>query len=594
MARRTRTTKTAKPKLSIHSLDKVPTHIPGLDDVLHGGLPAGRTSIVSGGPGSGKSVLAMEFLYRGAVAGTPGIFVTFEERAEAVRQNALAMGWDLAALEAEGKFFLLHAHVDPAVVVSGDFDLQGLLSIVEGKAEAMGAQRITVDAIDVLLQLFDDPKRERKELYSLHEWLIDHHMTAVITVKDLQETGRAAHYEFLDFMADCVLRLDNRVAGQIATRRIRVRKYRGSGFGRNEYPFVIVSGGMHIIPITTLELRHQALGAPVSSGHPRFDAILSGGFRRASSVLVTGPAGTGKTTLAATLATAACRRGERVLYISFEESAEALVSTLLSPGIDLRPALKDGTLRISSAMPEAVGAERHLHNTLQAMRQFGPDHVVLDAISSCQRMGSEQAAFEFVVLLINACKERGTTIFLTNQATGLTEEQEISGIGVSSLMDTVVVLRYLHVGGEATRTLLVMKARGTKHSNQIREFRITDNGIDVADVYVGAGGVLTGVARQEQEAREEAERMLKQQEIETKEQELAARRAALDADLARHRAEVTAAEAELEQLKLARRVREDDRVARGSARGKPGDRASAEKPRRRGSATRARAKGGAK
>ena len=442
--------------------------------------------------------------------------MTFEERADAVRENAATMGWDLAPLEAEGKFFLMEAHVDPEVVLSGDFNLKALLAIIEGKAKAMGANRIVVDAMDVLLRLFDDPKRERNELYALHDWLTDRGLTALMTVKVSQDREQAGRYEFLDFMADCVIVLDNRVVDQITTRRIRAVKYRGSAFGRNEYPFVITGDGVRIIPITTKGLHHQALGPRVSSGHPRLDRILSGGYRRASSVLFTGTAGTGKTTLAATFARAACQRGEKVLYLDFEESQDAMVSCMLSPGIDLRPLLKDGTLRFLSAMPEVMGAEEHLVRSLGILEEFEPDHVVVDAISACRRMGSEQAAFEFVMRLVNACKERGTTVILINQATGFTEEQEISGIGISSIMDSVIALRYIDVGGEVNRMLLVMKTRGSKHSNQYREFAITDNGIDIPDVYVGEGGVLTGAARQEQEAKEEIELVGKQQEIKNK------------------------------------------------------------------------------
>jgi circadian clock protein KaiC len=553
------------------ALSKMATDIAGLDEILEGGLPKGRTTLVSGGPGTGKTVLGLEFLYRGAVAGEPGILVAFEERADAVRQNAASLGWDLAPLEQAGQLFLMEARLDPQVVLSGSFDLQGLLAIIGGQATTMGARRIVIDALDVLLRIFDDPARERNQIYALHDWLMDRQMTAILTVKTSPGGEAAPRYEFLDFMADCVIYLDQRVTGQVSTRRLRVIKYRGSGFGRNEYPYVITGEGISLLPISTAGLGHEPLGPKVSSGHPRLDSIMDGGYRRASCALIAGTSGTGKTTLACTFARAACERGEKVLYINFEESEGAMVSAMLSPAIDLRPALQAGTLQVMTAMPEAMGAEEHLVRAFKALEVFQPQHVVVDAISSCKRMGTEQVAFEYVVRLVNACKERGITCILINQAAGFKEEQEISGIGISSLVDTVIFLRYIDVGGEINRMLLVMKSRGSKHSNQYREFLITDQGIDVADVYVGEGGVLTGVARQEQEAREAAERQRRQQMLQQKEAQITRRRAALEAQVAAMQAEIEAAEAELEALQLEEEVAQRSREVRAEMRGEDAD-----------------------
>jgi circadian clock protein KaiC len=566
------TTQTIKKKRKVplaktKDLRKVATCIVGLDDVLNGGLPAGRTTLVSGGPGSGKSILGLEFLYIKALAGEPGIFVAFEERADAVRKNAMTLGWDLAPLEQAGKFFLMEARVDPESVLSGAFNLKGLTAIIDGKARAMGASLIVIDALDVLLRLFDDPARERNELYALHDWLTDHEMTSVLTVKLSKGKDISSRYEVLDFMADCVMTLDQRVVEQVTTHRARVVKYRGSAFARNEYPFIIGENGIEIIPISTIALQHKAPGKKVTSGNTRLDAILDGGYRRASSVLFTGTAGTGKTTLAATFVRGACERGEKVLYVNFEESQDAMVSNMLSPGIDLRPHLQACRLQISSTMPESMGAEEHLVRLLKILNTFQPDHVVVDAISSCIRMGSVKTSFDFIMRLINICKERGMTIFIINQATGFTEEQEISGVGVSSMVDTVIALRYINAGGEVNRILHVMKSRGSKHSNQFREFLITDNGIDIVDVYVSDGGVLTGVARQEQEAKEAADYLLKQQEIKRKEKTLAQLRASIDAEAVKRKAELIAAEFEVEQLKLAQEVLYNGRNKRGKMRG---------------------------
>jgi circadian clock protein KaiC len=567
MTRQRRKKKTGASLTKQRGLKKVATCVAGLDDILNGGIPRGRTTLVSGGPGSGKSVLGMEFLYRGALSGEPGIFVTFEERAAALRQSALGFGWHLAPLEEAGKFFLMEARVDPEAVLSGTFNLKGLLAIIEGKATAMGANRIVIDAVDVLLRLFDDPARERNELYALHDWLLDREMTTVLTVKVSKDTPTSARYEFLDFMADCVIYLDQRITEQINTRRLRVLKYRGSGFGSNEHPFVITEAGINIIPLLATGLRHKGLGRKVSTGHPRIDSILGGGYYRGSCILITGTSGTGKTTLASTFARVSCERGQKVLYISFEESQESMVSCMLSPGIDLRQPLKAGSLQFLTAIPESMGAEEHLIRAFRAMEAFRPDHVILDAISACNRMGSEAAAFDYLMRLINACKEQGVTIVLTNQATGLKEEQEISGIGISSLVDAVILLRYNEIGGEINRTLLVMKSRGSKHSNQYREFLITDQGIDVVDVYVGEGGMVTGTARYEQEEREAVEQRVREHEIKRKEHEVIEKRAELEAQTAHLRAELEGAEAALESLQMEKGVYWRGREARGKMRG---------------------------
>jgi circadian clock protein KaiC len=367
-------------------------------------------------------------------------------------------------------------------------------------------------------------------------------------------------------MADCAIHFDQRVVEQVPTRRIRVIKYRGSSYVSNECPFVITEKGIHLIPTSQVDLQHKALGSKVSSGHPLLDAVLDGGYRRASSILISGTSGTGKTTLANTFAAEACKRGEKVLFIGFEESQEAMVSNMLSPGIDLSPALQDGKLRIMTALPEARGAEEHLFNALQTIEAFQPDHVIVDAISSCKRMGTQQAAYEYVMRLANACKEKGITIILTNQTEGFQEEHEISGVGISSIIDAVILLRYIEVGGEMNRMLLVMKARGQKHSNQYREFLITDHGIDIADLYVGEGGVLTGVARQEQEAKEAIETRRRQLEIKHKEHEIKQKRAEMEAEIARRQAGLEAAETELKSLKLEESLTEDGRDRRGDMR----------------------------
>jgi len=458
-------------------IPKVPTGIGGLDEVLRGGLPAGRLTLLSGGAGSGKSLMGLQSLLHSAAAGEPGILVLFEERAAAVRQNARSLGWDLAALEQKRLICLMEAGVSPELVISGDFSITGLLAILDHHIKVMGARRIVIDAVDTLLYLYDSPVRERQELFALHEWLLDRGLTAIMTVKTIQQDESPSRYAFLDFMADCVIHVDQRVTVQIATRRLRVIKYRGSGYGRNEYPFIIGENGINVIPITSNVLQHSPPGPKVSSGQAQLDGILDGGYKRGTSVLIVGTAGSGKTTLACMFAQAACLRGERVLYINFEESPESMVSNMVSPGVLLAPMIKAGRLIVQSYLPESMGVEEHLFLALKALDTIHPQHVVVDAISACKRMGSEHAAFDYLMRVLNACKERGITCFYLVQATGLDVVAEISGIGISSIIDAVVLLRQHPIGDTITRQLIVLKSRGSRHSEQYHEFRITDRGI---------------------------------------------------------------------------------------------------------------------
>ncbi len=463
-------------------IPKVPTQISGLDEVLEGGFPRGRTTLASGGPGSGKTVLGLEFLCAGAIAGEPGVFVTFEERAKAVRQNALAMGWNLAALEKAGKVAIVEARLFGEEVISGDFDIQGLLAIVGGHIKRIRARRVVMDALDVLLRVFNNPRRERSELHRLHEWLIDRGLTSLLTAKTGREGETSSQYEFLDFMADCVIRLDHRVIGQVATRRLRVIKYRGSGFGTNEYPYVIGDRGIVLFPLTKAELAHQPLGPKASTGLAGLDAMLQGGYRRASCILITGTSGTGKTTLVSTFIQAACRRGDRVLSLSFEESREAMVHAMQSAGIDLRPALRARRLLVQTALPESMGSDDHLIHAIETIDTFKPNHVTLDAVSACVRMGSEQAAFDYLMRLVSILKDRGITCIMTNQITGMAgTDEELSGIGFSSVVDAVIQLRFVETDHEINREILVIKSRGSAHSNRRHAFAITSRGIEFPD-----------------------------------------------------------------------------------------------------------------
>jgi len=459
------------------SLAKLGTGIDGLDEVLDGGFPKGRTTMIRGGPGAGKTLFSLQYLVQSALQGTAGIFVTFEESADAIRTNAATLGWDLPALERRGLLFIYHAKVDPTAVISGPFSLQGLMAIIDGKARVLGARHLVIDAIDIVMRRFNDEARARDEINSLHEWLGENEFTTILSVKLNEEPDLTARFGFLDYMADCVVRLDHRVTEQISTRRLRVQKYRGSSFGTNEYPYVIGGNGISLVSIGSAQLGYSELGAHQSTGNLELDAALGGGYRRNACVLIAGASGTGKTTLATTFVAAACARGEKVLYISYEESPAALQTAVLNAGVDLQPAIESGNLKLVCRLPESMGSDEHLFHNLTVITSFKPDHVVVDAISACHRMGSGKAAFDYCMRLTNACKELGITCLFINQVRTSIPLEDLSGLGFSSLVDAVIHLQFSLVDDELRRSLLIMKARGCRHSHHLHHLQITDDGI---------------------------------------------------------------------------------------------------------------------
>lgn len=476
-------------------IDKVPTGIEGLDDILSGGLPRDRTTLVVGGPGTGKTLLGLEFLYRGAIAGEPGIFVTFEESAEAVRRNSAAMGWNFEAEEAAGRLLVTHVAMPPDLLLSGEFEIGGLLAILAGHTRTLGARRIVVDALDILLRIFPDAFRRENQLYALHDWLLSQGLTAVLTAKRARSGENGADpSQVLDYLADCVVLLDQRVDGQISTRRLRVLKYRGSNFLSNEYPCVISEDGLVLMPVSSMELQHRALGSPTPTGINRLDDLLGGGFRAGASILLSGSSGTGKTTVACTFASAASQRGERVLYISFEESTESLLGAMTSVGIDLAPAVATGRLRILTAMPESLGVENHLLRIFRALDDFLPDHIVIDAVSAVRRMGTERAAFDFLARVINRCRASGITCIMINQIDPSDSLERIGGFAITSVLDVLIRMEQTWRPWTHERRLLIIKSRGGRHSHVPHVFAITDQGIDVGAAVTGraSGGQEEG------------------------------------------------------------------------------------------------------
>lgn len=463
------------------AIPKVETNITGLDEILNGGIPEGALTLLAGGPGTGKTMLGLEFLVRSAQAGRPGVLLTFEEKEAALRRYAQGFGWDLTALEDQKRIAIISARIQPEAVLAGDFDLRGILSLLTQKAKAISATSVFIDAPDVFLRLLDNITKERAQLYAMNEWLQEKGLTVLLTVKGEANAAVSSHYVFLEYMADCVVHLDQRVYDQVTTRRLRIVKYRGSSFSRNEYPFSITDKGVWIIPVTRASLQHQALGESLPSGIAGLDKLLDGGLRQNSCTLISGSSGTGKTTFACSFVVSAISRGERLFYLDFEESWDALVSCMISPGIDLSTALESGQLRFVSAMPESQGIEEHLIQAFREIERFKPKHLVLDAISACRRMGSQHAAFDYLLRLIDHCKQRGITAVLTNLSGAPDAMDEITGIDLSSVIDTVIILRNVEFQGRFVRQMAILKSRGRAHSSLVHEFQITSHGIKIAE-----------------------------------------------------------------------------------------------------------------
>lgn len=465
--------------MSVSQVSKFSTGIRGFDEVLSGGIPRGSLTLLSGGPGTGKTMIGMELLIKSAMRGRPSILVTFEEREEALRRYAAGFGWKTEEMEASGMFRIIGARIQPEAILAGSFDLRGITAILASAVDAMSAEVVMIDAPDAFLGLLDNRSKERAELRAVHEWLLDRGLTTVMTVKRNPGSPDSSYYDFLDYMADCVVHLDQRVEEQITTRRLRVVKYRGSAYGRNEYPFGITDTGTWIIPVTQASLKQRGLGESLESGVETLDDLLGGGYRRGSCTLFSGGSGTGKTTFVCSFLKRMTTRGEKLLYLDFEESWEALISTMKSPGIDLEPAMRSGSLEFLSIMPEAQGVEEHLIMAFRAIEKFQPEHMIIDAISACRRMGSEHAAFDYLLRLINHCKQKGITTLLTNLASARDYGSEISGIDLSSVIDTVIILRNEERNGEYIREIGILKSRGRRHSSLVHRFRITDRGIEI-------------------------------------------------------------------------------------------------------------------
>ena len=509
-------------------LPKCPTGIQGLDEITSGGLPRGRPTLVCGGAGCGKTLLAAEFLVRGAVLfGEPGVLMAFEETEKELTANVASLGFDLAGLIRRKKIVVDYVHVERSEVQeSGEYDLEGLFVRLGHAIDSIGAKRVVLDTLEVLFASLPNEAILRSELRRLFRWLKEKGVTAVITA----ERGRESltRHGLEEYVSDCVILLDHRVNDQIATRHLRVVKYRGSLHGTNEFPFLIGDEGISVLPITSLALNHKVSAGRIATGIHRLDAMLGGkGFFRGSSILITGTSGTGKTIIAANFAQAAARRGERVLFFSFEESPNQIIRNMHSIGLRLEPLVKRDLLRFHSARPSLYGLEMHLATMFKEIATFKPHVVIIDPITSLMDSGTESEGKAMVTRLIDYLKAGQVTSLFTSLSQGAHQMQQ-NETGMSSLMDAWVLLQDFEGNGERNRVLYVLKARGMAHSNQIREFLISDHGIDLVDAYIGVSGVLTGSARVAQGDLEKAAVLASQQEAAQLKREVERKRKALD------------------------------------------------------------------
>ena len=527
-------------------LPKIATGIPGFDELSHGGLPRNRTSLLRGGPGSGKTVFALQSLVNAVRRRQePGIFVAFEESTPQIIANAASFDWGLPAL-ARNKLFFLDAKLSPDVVKSGEFDLSGMLAMLKAKKEEIGAKWIVFDGIDVLLTLLQNPIAEMREIYRIRDWLADNEVNAaIITAKIDSNSSGVVNYGFLQFMVDCVVRFERRLDHGVALHRLEITKYRGSDFVAGEYPVSFGPSGIEVGAPEPAEIKQVASGERVSAGFERLVTMLGGGLFRGSSTLITGVPGTSKTTLAGKFAEAACRRGERTLFVSFDESADRIARNLTSVGIHLKKHVKSGLLRMYSSRTETIGAEDHLVRLKTLIREHRPSCMVIDPLSAIAKAGSLAAARAVANRFIYLAKDEKITVMVTAINEGDKPETEATDLQISTIADTWIHLSYLIRSGERNRALTIIKSRGTWHSNQVRELVLGDTGPMLADVYTAGGEVLMGTLRWEKEGEERAKTTQRRAEFDHKRHELQAAEAdtrvrikALQQDLERQRAEL--------------------------------------------------------
>ena len=529
-----------------NGIEKAPTGIEGFDEITEGGLPRGRPSLVCGSAGCGKTLFATSFLVNGARAGEPGLFVTFEERPPDIAANVESLGFALDQLVADGLFQFEHVAFDPTDLEEvGDYDLEGLFLRLELAVEEIGAKRIVLDTIESLFSAFENQAILRAEIRRLFDWLKEKGLTAVITGE--RGDGSLTRQGLEEYVSDCVVLLDHRVHNQVSTRRLRIVKYRGTAHGTNEYPFLIGHDGFSVLPVSSLGLTHQVFDERISSGIPDLDEMLAGGgFHRGSSILLSGVAGSGKSSMAMCFAAEACRRGEKALYLSFEEAPEQTVRNMRSIGIDLQPCIDTGLLHCVAARPTFYSLEMHLAIILREVARWQPSLVILDPISAFLDSGESLEVQSMLLRVVDYLKTHGITGVFTH----LTHEQgqTKTDAGLSSLMDAWLLLLNREINGEFNRELYLLKARGISHSNQVREFVMSEAGINLLAPYLGENGALTGSARRFEEARVRRRETERRANAAALQQQVQQRRRRAEAQIAALRADLEADEAELRRL----------------------------------------------
>lgn len=530
------------------TLPKTPTGIAGFDDITCGGVPTGRPTLICGDAGCGKSLFAVEFLVRGALQfNEPGVLVTFEETADDIRKNVASLGFDIDELCRKKKLVIDHVVVRREEIdENGEYDLEGLFIRIAHAVATVKARRVVLDTLETLFSGLQNEAILRSELQRLFHWLKSQGLTTVITGE--RGKGQLTRQGLEEYVSDCVVLLDHRVVGQVSTRRLRIVKYRGSVHGTNEYPFLIDEQGMSVLPITGASMDYVISNQRFSTGVPELDEMLGGkGLYRGSATLISGTAGTGKTSLALHIAEAACERGERCVCFSFEESPQQLVRNAKSIGIQLQKHVDKGVLMFQSARPTTHGLEMHLVRMHKLVDTFKPSMVILDPVSNLQSAGTLDDSAAILVRLMDYLRKKGVTCVFTSLVRG-GNSLEATDEGLSSLVDTWLLARDIELAGERNRVLYVLKARGMAHSNQLREFLITPKGVRLVPAYLGQGGVLTGSARTAQEAREIAEAQNVRDEAERQRLAFEHRRTAVESQIASLRASLAAEEQEFKRV----------------------------------------------
>lgn len=558
-------------KIAAPRSDKAASGVSGLDEITRGGLPRGRVTVVLGAAGCGKTILALQALVAGARHGEPGLFVAFEESPRHILNDVSRFDWSLASLDGKGVHFL-DAQLSETILQGGDFDLLGLIAIIGAEAKRVGAKRIVFDGVDVLLGHLGSQSLVRREIFRLREWAYGADMTTILTAK---AAGGGEHpspdYDFLEFLADCVVTLQHRISSGAAIRMLRVAKYRGDGHSSNEFPFTITSAGLEVAAGTTTLLTHAVSSERITSGVPRFDMMLGGGYYRGSSVLISGAPGTSKTSLAAAFAEAACLREEPTVYVSFDEAPEQVVRNVASIGIQFAPHVKSGVLNMCSLRARADNPEAHVALIRSLVEGHHALNLVIDPLSALAHTSDHAVADRAAVQLLDIAKKFGVTAVSTSLLSNSAPLTEETPIGVSTIADTWIHVSYVSMAGERNRALTIVKSRGTAHSNQVRELVLSESGITLADPYLAGGEVLMGTLRWE---RENEDRRMR--EIALTATNLNQKRAELALAEARIRIRAARTEQALREADLARIVAEreiateserTERVERTSRRG---------------------------